>query len=109
MKDLQLFQFYNELAFKCTSSLFILYPLLFKIILHDCNISASIHNMKTKSKSRQLASNCEHLYKNVSFSNVYICNAKYERYRFLANTFVLTGLTSQSTVSIELKFGLHVG
>ena len=42
--------------------------------LFTCNTSVSNHNTRNKSKLRQPRSNYEYMYKNISFSGVYIWN-----------------------------------
>ena len=42
--------------------------------LFTCNTSVSNHNTRNKSKLRQPKSNCEYMYRNISFSGVYIWN-----------------------------------
>ena len=42
--------------------------------LFTCNTSVSNHNTRNKSKLRQPRSNCEYMYRNISFTGVYIWN-----------------------------------
>ena len=42
--------------------------------LFTSNTSVSNHNTRNKSKLRQPRSNCEYMYRNISFSGVYIWN-----------------------------------